>query len=252
VLWVAGFLMFGSLNRGGLVSMLAALGLVVFVRFRSNWVKLAVATTVGAALFVALGWEVDLGTSRSVSPRQILPNLGSVSGGGATGEGTRRWRLLWWQTIIDYTVRGEHFWSGKGFGVNLADEDGFQTDRNHTLRSAHNGHLTILARAGVPGFAVWVLLQGGVWLGLLRACYRARRQRHHQRAALVLWVLAYLSAALVNSTFDVYLEGPQGGIWFWVLVGAGIALAAGRAGEREAGTTRPVPIWSDLWRMQRC
>jgi hypothetical protein len=29
---------------------------------------------------------------------------------------------------------------------------------------------------------------------------------------------------MVNATFDVYLEGPQGGIWFWCVFGFGIAL----------------------------
>ena len=28
---------------------------------------------------------------------------------------------------FDYTVFGDYFWTGKGFGINLADDDGFQT-----------------------------------------------------------------------------------------------------------------------------
>ncbi len=39
-----------------------------------------------------------------------------------------------------------------------------------------------------------------------------------------LWILAYWLALIVNMSFDVYLEGPQGGIWFWCLVGYIIAL----------------------------
>jgi hypothetical protein len=38
-----------------------------------------------------------------------------------------------------------------------------------------------------------------------------------------LWILAYWIAILVNGTFDVYLEGPPGGIWFWCVFGFGIA-----------------------------
>ena len=38
-----------------------------------------------------------------------------------------------------------------------------------------------------------------------------------------LWILAYWTALLVNGSFDVYLEGPQGGIWFWCIFGLGIA-----------------------------
>jgi hypothetical protein len=29
---------------------------------------------------------------------------------------------------------------------------------------------------------------------------------------------------MVNTTFDPYLEGPQGGIWFWALFGLGLVL----------------------------
>jgi hypothetical protein len=29
-------------------------------------------------------------------------------------------------------------------------------------------------------------------------------------------------ALLVNASFDVYLEGPMGGIWFWCIYGLGL------------------------------
>jgi hypothetical protein len=38
------------------------------------------------------------------------------------------------------------------------------------------------------------------------------------------WVFVYWLAALVNGSFDVYLGGPQGGIWFWSMIGLGLAL----------------------------
>jgi hypothetical protein len=36
--------------------------------------------------------------------------------------------------------------------------------------------------------------------------------------------MCYWLAAFVDMSFDVYLEGPQGGIWFWVIIGFGIAV----------------------------
>ena len=67
-------------------------------------------------------------------------------------EGTRAWRLQWWQDIIDYTVHGRYFWTGKGFGINLADDDDYQgTVNGLPNRSPHNIQMTVLARAGVPG-----------------------------------------------------------------------------------------------------
>jgi hypothetical protein len=37
-------------------------------------------------------------------------------------------------------------------------------------------------------------------------------------------VLVYWAAVMVNSSFDVYLEGPQGGIWFWSVFGIGLTI----------------------------
>lgn len=40
---------------------------------------------------------------------------------------------------------------------------------------------------------------------------------------LNLWILACWLAAFTNLSLDVYLEGPQGGVWFWSVIGLGIA-----------------------------
>jgi hypothetical protein len=44
-------------------------------------------------------------------------------------------------------------------------------------------------------------------------------------ANLNIWILIYWGAAMINGSFDVYLEGPQGGIWFWSIIGFGIVVA---------------------------
>jgi hypothetical protein len=138
---------------------------------------------------------------------------------------TREWRIEWWRSIVDYTVRGDYFWTGKGVGVNLADSDGFQVDQDPPLRSPHNIHLTILARMGVPGLVIWAALQISFALAVMRVFMRESRHdtqgwvRLTAGAVLVYWV-----AIMVNSTFDVYLEGPQGGIWYWVIFGVGLAV----------------------------
>jgi len=51
---------------------------------------------------------------------------------------------------------------------------------------------------------------------------QARRARDEWWQRVDIWILAYWMAFLVNATFDVFLEGPQGGIWFWSIFGFGI------------------------------
>ena len=58
--------------------------------------------------------------------------------------------------------------------------------------------------------------------------------------------MAYFTAFLVNMSFDVYLEGPQGGIWFWCLIGYAIALTrAQRMNKNErARGFHDAGLWS--------
>ena len=162
---------------------------------------------------------------RPTTPKQLFDNIFSIffGSGDSASEGTKTFRLVWWGKIIDYTFHGQYFWLGKGFGVNLGDDDGFPS-MDHTLRSPHNTHMDVLARMGVPGFLLWLVLQGGFLILLLRALLAHRRARDMQLAAVAAWVLTFWVAIMVNTSFDPYVEGPQGGIWLWALVGLGLVV----------------------------
>lgn len=163
---------------------------------------------------------------RPATIQQILDNLLSIFGSSSDGglEGSKQFRLAWWGTIVDYTIFGEHFWTGKGFGVNLADDDGFQSTADHSLRSPHNSHVTVLARMGMPGLVLWLMLQGAFGVGLIRATLIHRRVGDARTAMLAGLILAYWVAMMVDTSFDPYLEGPQGGIWFWAVFGLGLVV----------------------------
>jgi hypothetical protein len=256
----------GTVTRGGLAAMAAAVGVLGLVAARTrNWVPFLA----GAVLFAAIVMSgisapaISLGPGPTVSspaptatpapsalatpiptpappppcaadwckPRPATPgqwweNIISVFFGSSNTslEGTKAFRLAWWGAIIDYTFHGQYFWLGKGFGINLADADGFQQSTDRSLRSPHNSHLAVLARTGVPGFLLWILLQGGFAILLLRALLAFRRAKDMQLAAVAAWVFVFWTAMMVNTSFDPYLEGPQGGIWFWSLFGLGLVL----------------------------
>ena len=176
------------------------------------------------------------GEGRPATIGQIVENLASIFGGTSDGglEGTRQFRLAWWGTIVDYTIFGDYFWAGKGFGVNLADDDGFQSTSDGSLRAPHNSHVTVLARMGVPGFALWIALQLAFGAGLLRASLAHRRLGNPTLSAVGAWILVYWFAMMVDTSFDPYLEGPQGGIWFWSLIGLGLVVM--RLQDRVSGS----------------
>ena len=147
--------------------------------------------------------------------------------------GTIRWRLQWWRTIIRYTFEGPYLLTGKGFGINLADSDGFQPEKNHSLRDPHNVFMTFLARSGAPGLLLFLILIGTVLLNLLLVWRRGGRNERK----LALWLFVYLVAMLVNGSFDVYIANPMGGVWFWSVIGAAMVLSShgGDQQGQEAG-----------------
>ena len=103
-----------------------------------------------------------------------------------------------------------------------------------SLRAPHNGHFAILARGGVTGLALWIILQAGYAIGLLRTAIGAHRLGRDHWVAIMAWLFVYWVAAMVNMSFDPYLEGPHGGIWFWSLFGLGLfAMRAWRADEAD-------------------
>jgi hypothetical protein len=242
--WVAGFgghgrswklwllagciAMVGAYNRGGLLTLLSVVALCMLLRPLDRTVWRLVAVSVGAlALLATTGIRINIPSKdRDISYEQLVHNLQSVTSDSNDSRlnNTKVWRLRWWRDIYDYTIRGQYFWTGKGFGVNLADDDGYQgTQWEGKLRSPHNGHLTILARAGVPGFVLWVLLQLSWGGSMCLAYFRAHIRGDDRWSGLYLFLLAYWLAFMANASFDVFIEGPMGGIWFWTVFGVGLA-----------------------------
>ena len=224
-LWLVAVGVAGVLNRGGLVAASTAAAAVLYVRAAGRALTMVFVALVLIVPLILIDPRIEIGLQREISVGQMLDNLTSlVSEGDDPGlEGTERFRVRWWTTIVDYTIGGPYFWTGKGYGVNLADDDGFQVTEDGSLRAPHNGHIEILARSGVPGLLLWMALNAAYGFSLLRAAARARSRGAMTWVRLLGFAFIYWLAALVNASFDPYLQGPQGGIWFWTMIGVGLA-----------------------------
>jgi O-antigen ligase len=228
ILWLACAGLVAVESRGGFLAISVTL-LVVFVLHPSvEWLKVAVLGAAMLGALLAVDPSIELGGSRQLSAEQLTTNVTSIFSNDTTNEGgvqdNKDWRLRWWKAIYDDTIRGSRLWSGWGFGINLADLYRFQIDDVGSLRSPHNGHVTVLARMGLPGLALWLTLHG-VFAGHLIGSIRlARRRADTLLEALGIWILALWMAAMINGAFDVYLEGPQGAIPLWCAMGVGIVL----------------------------
>jgi len=250
--WLVSFVIAASINRGGFLALIIA---SAFVAYNARFKRVGLLGLV-FGLFVLVGVfssandmlpEYRRG-DRAISIEQLSTNIQSIftDVDNFGGTGTKRWRLEWWNSIIAYTFDGEYFWTGKGFGVNLADDDGFQVTADKSLRSPHNGHLTILARMGVPGFVLWILFLLTLLSKLWMRHKQWKRCGEDFQAGVCIWVLTFLGAALINAAVDVYLEGPMGGIWFWSVVGLAIGLINLRSDAEGAPVHYPVRMNPDV------
>lgn len=184
---------------------------------------LAATYTVEGALTDGQGFPVHE-TDRKVSTQQIIKNVESISGHADSNlDETRAWRLEWWGKIVNNTIYGPNFWTGRGYGPNIAILDGYGDINDEApLRSPHNAHMTILARSGVPGLALWLGFCAA-WLCMMASVMLTAHLRGDQNwSAFFLFVVCYATSSVINATFDVALEGPMQGIWFWCLIGLGM------------------------------
>jgi hypothetical protein len=212
-------------GRAGLVTFCLGTSIVIALKpiNQRAWRVLSV-ILVCLTLLWATGFEMQAPGGRKISFDYLMQTITSIFSDKHTDpllEGSKEWRKKWWTQIVNYTVHGKYFWTGKGFGINLAKDDGFLVDP--TLRSPHNGHLTMLARAGVPGFLLWAFTQLSFGFWMLKNYLRARRKADYKWAGLFLVLLVYWAGLLTNASFDVFIEGPMGGIWLWSIYGIGIA-----------------------------
>jgi hypothetical protein len=250
VMWIAVWLltaaMLAATNRGAALAVLVPCVFAIIMLGRLRWMLrwAAVGAVAFAATFAIESTYLEHeqakdSLDRSVTAHQLAENAMSIFGdSGEQTQGTKEWRLRWWDMIITDTVYGPNFWTGRGFGLNLAEADGFAgAESGPPLRAPHNANMTLLARAGVPGLALWWLLLlcwGGM---LLKAMFAARARRHKHWANVFLWVFCYAASIVINATFDVTLEGPVQGIWFWSLFGFGVGsvmVYRAQAGDRKS------------------
>lgn len=234
------------LSRGGFVAMMIAICGVCLLKPRTVGWRVG-ALGIGVIVFGLLVLEFNVISTnvrgRSLNADTVTRNIDSITGNGSGAGGqeeNKTWRLVWWRRIVNYTIFGPYFWTGKGFGVNLATSDGPPgiPPAEARLRSPHNGHLTVLARMGVPGLCLWITLNLFFAASMFRAFRIAERAGSKFWSNVNLWILAYWLSLVINMSFDVYLEGPQGGIWYWSIMGFGAACLRIQAFEARQARLR--------------
>lgn len=271
VMVTATMLVLGLLNRASLLAFCIGIGLFVLMTVnlpavRRGWIRLiAAAAAVLLVLAVVNVWVTHPRHGRTVeqrvSPVTLIAKL-PLSFGRENANASSRlidryvhvqdpevahvarqlpgstvsWRMNWWTSIIEQSLAADRWYAGHGLGFDLTEVEGAGDEFAPGLRNPHNVFMTHLGRMGVPGVVMWLGVLAA-WVGIVgRAVVSAWRAKRPRWQALLAAILSTWVAALVNASFDVYLEGPMGAVWFWCLSGVGVAaVELYRRGEKAPG-----------------
>jgi exopolysaccharide biosynthesis polyprenyl glycosylphosphotransferase len=146
-----------------------------------------------------------------------------------------RWRIAYWKFVIEQSAERPLLGTGFGHAANFRWSNilydarvGDAADPND-VTPPHNSFLNVLFRTGLLGLLPLVSLVGvAIW----RTLRSLRRPLSVERRALLVGFVSLFAFVLVIANFNVALEGPYMGMFFWTILA--VLLLAPRGATREA------------------
>ena len=210
-------------NRGAFVAFSA--GFLTYFLFQPfpKKLKYIVIILIIISLIISLNFEYGKGR-RKISSAQLRTNIDSIihpSKGPSYLVGHANYRLLFWRKLVTATTNNfDRLLFGFGFGENLQTKFEMGKEKATPNKHPHNFTINIFARMGIFGLFTWVYLN---LFYVTRLLFAYKRSSGIKRKT-ALWLLTIWVAAITNSMFDVYLEGPMGAVPFWIFMGFGYSL----------------------------
>jgi len=247
-------LMLFAMSRAALSGFICAAGLLIVAK-RPRFIVYQLGVAVVALLAIAflelsnIHFESDFfrNLSDKVSSIVDISSTGHYrSRAGDVSAANNEFRTVWWTTVFNETMQ-KGPWFGLGFGYDLTSSfmiAYYPTggEDTATTRSPHSIIFTILGRMGIIGLISFLVVLFFITrLAFAAARSVARKERSEQ--TLIPWcaVISLLIAAM----FGVVLEGPMGGILFWVFLGLAVSpllpeKEKAASENKRQGVARPV------------
>lgn len=218
-------------SRGLYLALPLTVVLLVLQRARTPGLRRLTAAAALALVAAALVLAVQpSGRFGSTSPSLLREQLLTLAGGTGVGDGSLAARTEWFsETIARVDGSPGSLVFGLGLGPDLAG--GFSADGAVLVRKPHDDFLEVFARLGLVGLLLFVLLIGAAVKTLVEG---GRRLVGTQERLFVQWVLANSVVYLFIAGTQPLLAYPHGTIPLFGILGAGLAVCAGR--QRPTGS----------------
>jgi O-antigen ligase len=216
--------------RGEYVGIVVSLIVFLFLGETGKFAKLLsllAPALIAILILTTVGIEITgrIGPVNLAFFKEHIRSIGGAEGTpGSSIEGRTEW--------LDQAM--QHFWPnpvfGEGFGLPLID---FRDARSgNMVRQPHNSSVSVLARLGAVGFAVWVIFNLRVLSQFIRG-FRQRRSWDPVLSNLLIWLFLVYLISLINISTEAGLEFPSADIPFLFFVGLALGLVSSQVSQRN-------------------
>lgn len=208
------------------LQILALLALLVLLRRStlSRATLLLPMMFIGLGLFMMAGVQVDGRIAEEVNFDFFINHILSIAGMGEGSEGIEQansgvpLRLQWWENIWAQLTDGlDNMLFGLGYGMPLVDfgigEEGVK------VREPHNSYLSLLARLGVAGVVLWLLMHIALVTAWWRAWTFARAHGWQEWNDRLMWLMSFFILLWVAAAPEDAFEKPFFAIPYYLMWG---------------------------------
>jgi O-antigen ligase len=212
-------------------------GVLFFVtgsRLAARWTALLLLGVLMIGAISVSGVEIKGRLGQKISLDFIVNHFEAITGKSSdeateSAAGGVPLRIGWWTSIYKKMIQSpEKIAFGLGYGIPLTDFHG----NSAIIREPHNSYISVVARLGVTGMFVWLLMQGALFLSWRRAYRFAGQMGWDEDRGNLLLLLVFNILVLTTAIGEDALEKPFYAIPYYLFWG--IVLRYGREMRESA------------------
>jgi len=218
-------------GRTGYLSVLAVGAILLLVKRRvaAKWVGILLFGVVIIGAISVSGLKLQGGRGHTISLNYITQEFESISGSAQSEdvEGSAKGvplRLGWWRRIYSkMEASPQKMIFGLGYGIPLTD---FHATGGVQVREPHDSYISVVARLGISGMLVWIMMQASLYFSWWRSYQLCKRMQWTRDQNNLLLLLIFDVLILVFAIGEDGFEKPFNAIPYYFFFG--VVLRYGR------------------------